>query len=338
MPSQQRVNWAKFRVTAVSAVSLLILFTLFYLLTGSTLLSPKVPLYLYMPDGEGLEAQAPVRVDGVDVGEVKTVTLSGLADPDRAVRVTMEIDRTRLVQMPANSEAEISSDTLIGDKFVDITSHPAPVALQPGGEIRLKKTTDIMKAIDILDLERQLRQMDAILQDLEAGRGDLGEFVRGHKMYDDVVRRFSEIEAAVRAAVAATTDVGRVLYKDELWRDFMEKAARVDQTLARLQSGQGADGHFLRDPAQYEQWRSMMGDLRKSAADLHAQPFMQSSEMYAGWNRSLEAIIQRVDTMNADPLFNTAETYERLLGTALEMQKTVRDFREHPGKFLKIVF
>ena len=336
MPSEQRVIWAKFRVGAVTVVASLILLTLFYLLTGGTLLSQKAPLYLYMPDGEGLEKEAPVRVDGVDVGQVKTVVLSGLRDPNRAVRVTMEIERPRLAQIPASSEAEISSDTLIGDKFVDVTSYPAPKPLEPGGEIRLKKSTDLMKAIDIIDLEKQLRDVDAVLQDLEAGRGDVGRFIRGHEFYDSVVKRFTGIEAAIRAGVAATSDVGRVLYKDELYREFVDTVNRVDQTLARLQSGQGADGHFLRDPAQYEEWRNEIVQLRKSVADLRTQPFLRSSEMYTSWNRSINGMIQRVDEINANPMFNTSQAYDELLGAALDMEKTVRDFREHPGKYLRI--
>ena len=336
MPSQQRVNWARFRVTCVIMVAALILLTLFYLLTGGTLLSQKVPLYLFMPDGQGLEAEAPVRVDGVDVGQVRSVGLSGSSDHDRAVRVVMDIERARLSRIPANSEAEISSDSLIGDKFVDITSHPAPKPLEPGSEVKLKKTTDLMKAIDIRDLEKQLRQVDAVLQDLEAGRGDVGQFLKTRTVYDNLVKRIAEIEAAIRAAVAATTDVGRALYKDELYQGLLDEVANVDETLARLESGQGADGHFLRDSAQYQEWQSKIADFRKSSADLRAQPMMQSDDQYAAWNRNLDSMIQRVDDLNANPLLNRTDLYESMAGAALEMQKTVRDFREHPQKYLRL--
>ena len=241
---------------AVCVAAMTILLTLFYLLTGGTLLAQKVTLYLYLPDGEGLEKDAPVRVEGIDVGTVKVVNLSHSGDPKRAVQVIMEIERARLPQIPADSEAEISSDSLVGDKFVDISSHPSPTALQPNGEIRLKESTDVMKAIDIRDLERQLLQVDTILRDLEAGRGPVGEFVHGRQMYDNSVKRFAEIEAAFSAAVSATTTVGNALYKDELYQQFMETLAGVDNTLARLQSGQGTAGIFLHDAAQYEEMQN----------------------------------------------------------------------------------
>jgi phospholipid/cholesterol/gamma-HCH transport system substrate-binding protein len=335
MPSQQRVKWARFRVSAVSLVAMLILFTLFYLLTGGSLLSQRVPLYLYLSDGSGLERDAPVRVDGVDVGKVSAVRLSGSRDARRTVQVVMEVDRYRLAGIPTNSEAEISADTIIGDAFVDVTSRSAPASLLPGGEIRLKKPAESMKAIDILDLERQLRTFDALLQDLETGRGPVGDFVQGRKMYDDLVKRSAEIERALRAAVSATSAVGKALYSDEMYRRLSDSAARLDGALAAWQSGEGGAGRLLRDPAQYEKLRATLGDVRRSVAALHAGPMIQSADAYAGWNRGLAALTRQVDDINSTPAFTTSAPYESLSGAAREVRDWVRDFRTHPGKFLR---
>ncbi len=336
MPSSQRVSWAKFRVSAVTLVSALILFTLFYLLSGGSLLSQKVPVYLYLPDGQGLEPDAPVRVDGVDVGKVTIVRLSGSADPNRTVQVVMDVARGRLAGIPVNSEAEISSDSVIGDAFVDITSHAAPTTLQPGGEIRMKKSTEPMKAIDILDLEKQLREFNALLTDLDTGRGPVGQWVQGRKMYDDLVKRSAEIERALRAAVSATSAVGQALYTDEKYRKLSTAAARLDGALAALQDGQGGAGRLLRDGAQYDALRDTLGGIRQSIAVLHARPMMQSSDAYAEWNRSLAALIRQVDDFNSTPALTTSATYESLEGTAREMRDSMHEFRTHPEKFLRM--
>ena len=315
---------------------MLILFTLFYLLAGGSPLSQKVPLYLYLPDGSGLERDAPVRVDGVDVGKVTAVRLSGSPDAGRTVQVVMEVARGRLAGIPANSEAEISSDSIIGDAFVDVTSHPAPSSLLPGGEIRLKEPAELMKAIDMLDLEKQVREFDAVLRDLEAGRGPVGEFVQGRKMYDDLVKRSAEIERALRAAVSATTAVGKALYTDDMYRKFSDSVARLDGRLAALQSGQGGAGRFLRDGARYEKLRATLGRVRRSVETLHAGPMMQTDDAYAGWNRSLAALIRQVDDFDSTRAFTTPATYESLSGAALELRDSVREFRTHPEEFLRM--
>ncbi len=336
MPSSQRVSWAKFRVSAVFLVALLILLTLVYLLTGGSLLSQKVVVYLYLPDGEGLERDAPVRVDGVDVGKVKVVQLTEAHDPNREVRVIMEVERGRLASIPANSEAEISSDSMIGDRFVDVTSHPSPAAVRAGGEIRLKQSTDVMKAIDIRDLEKQLLQFDAVVLDLEQGRGPVGEFVQGRQMYTDLLKRSAEIEAALKAAVAATTTVGQALYKDELYRTFFDALMRVDGTLSALQSGQGDAGRMLHDSSQYDELQKSIHGIRQSVANLRTSPMLQSDDAYAGWNRSLAALIRQVDDMNSNPALNTSETYDSLTGMAKELRDSVRDFRTHPEKYIRM--
>ena len=321
---------------AVSIVALLIMATLTYLLTGGTVLSRQVALYLYLPDGSGLEADAPVRVDGVDVGKVKSVRLSGSPDAKRAVQVVMSVEKSRLAGIPANSEAEISSDSIIGDAFVDITSRAAPAPLLPGGEVRLKESTEFMKAIDIVDLEKQLRELDAVLADLEAGRGPVGEFVHGRQMYDDLVKRFAEIDRAFTAAVSAKEVVGGAIYKDEIYRQLADTAAQVDGALASLQSGRGNAGRLLREGSRYDGLQAALRGIRESVAALRNGPMLQSGDAYADWNRRLAALIQQVDDIDSSPAFNTSEAYDSLAGMAQELRDSVRDFRTHPEKYVRL--
>src|ERR1700740_3664569 len=96
MPSASRVRWAKFRVSVLTTAALAILLTLFYLLTGGTLLEQKASIYLYVPDATGLDKDAPVQVNGIDVGKVAKVELSGQTDPNRIVKIIMTVERERL--------------------------------------------------------------------------------------------------------------------------------------------------------------------------------------------------------------------------------------------------
>ncbi len=99
MPSAQRVAWAKVRVSAVVFVALAILGTIAYLLTGGTLLESTATLYLYVSDATGLGSGSPVRVNGIGVGKVQSVLLSGSTNPDRVVKITMIVERERLANI-----------------------------------------------------------------------------------------------------------------------------------------------------------------------------------------------------------------------------------------------
>jgi phospholipid/cholesterol/gamma-HCH transport system substrate-binding protein len=336
MPSARRVNWAKFRVSAVCLVALLILLTLIYLLTGGTLLQPKGTVYMFVPDATGLTKGSPVRVDGIGVGKVSSVDLTGSLQPTRAVRVTITVERERLASIPIDSFAQLSTDTPIGDKFVDITSGKNQEHIAPSGEINFKDQPELMKTLDLSQFQKQLRIFDATLTDIEQGKGLVGQVVMGEGIYKSLLKNLGEFQKEIRSAADASTPLGRALYSDEMYRQFSDPVVEFEQSLARIQSGQGTPGQLFHDTAQYEQLRAGAGDLLRSLQKVRANEFMNSDQQYRDWNRMVTSLIQSVDELNAGPLLNRSDTYESLNGLAREMRDTVKDFREHPGKYLRL--
>ncbi|MGA2269651.1 MAG: MlaD family protein [Bryobacteraceae bacterium] len=336
MPSARQVRWAKFRVLTVSVAAVIILSILAYLLTGGSLLLERAPVYLYLPDATGLGPGAPVRVDGIGVGKVRSVTLSGSSEPNRVVKVTMAVERGRLASIPDDSTAQVASETVVGDKFVDVSSGTSAHYVSPGGEIAFKGSPELLKTLDLGQFQQRLKVVSALLDDIEQGRSDLGQFVQGEQMYDDLRKRFAQIQSGIRAAASTTSDVGRELHTDRLYRQISQPLLDLDGSLARLQSGQGAAGQLLRDSAQYEKLRSDAEDLRHSIADLRASEFLQSDSLYAGWNRRVSSLIESVDALNRSPAMTTSQAYDNLNGVARELQDTVRDFRQNPRKFMRL--
>ncbi|HUK19398.1 MAG TPA: MlaD family protein [Bryobacteraceae bacterium] len=333
MPTARQIRWAKFRVLVVAIVAATILTIVFYLLTGGTLLEAKATLYLYIPDATGVVPGSPVRVDGIGVGKVTKVKLSGSNQPARIVQVAMSVERNHLIHIPVDSTADVDTDTLLGDKFVAIQSGLSSSHVAPGAEIRLKPETN---TLDLQQFAVALRTVDATLRDIENGTSPLGQFVIGDQMYRDLMRRVGQIHAGLLKIEDNTTQIGGLLYSDKSLRQIEAPLVTLDQTLARLQSGQGAMGAMLRDSAQYDSLRATFADLRKSVADFQASEWVQSDAMYEHWNRSLEALIQKVDEMNASPLFSSSSAYDNLNGFAREMETSMREFRENPKKFLRM--
>jgi phospholipid/cholesterol/gamma-HCH transport system substrate-binding protein len=336
MPSVERVQWAKTRVSALSVAALLILGTLCYLLTGGTLLEPKSTIYLYMPDAVGMVAGSPVRVDGIGVGKVEKVELSGLTQPGRVVKVTMTIERERLPSIPDDSTGQASAETMVGDKFIDITSGRSPNRIKPGAEIIYKAEPDLMKRLDVTEFENNLRAMDAVLTDIETGKSPLGQFFKGDEVYKNVLHRVADLQKGLRAAADTTGPVGQALYTDAMYQKVSQPIRALDDSLARIQSGQGALGQFLRDDAQYLQLREAMAKMKKSVADLKTGDFMNSDQQYTELNRAVQSAIQMVDDFAANGMLSTTADYDNLSGMAAEMRATVKEFRENPRKFLRL--
>ena len=113
MPSQQRVEWAKLKTGILAAVAMLILVVLIFLLTGNTsLLEHEAMLRTFMADSAGMAPNAPVRLNGILVGHIKDVHLSGSQDPKRTVEVDMMVPEHFLEQIPEDSRAAISASSV----------------------------------------------------------------------------------------------------------------------------------------------------------------------------------------------------------------------------------
>src|SRR5215472_7447269 len=118
MASAQRVSWSKLRVGIAALVALAIIGTLIFLLTTSgNIFKRKITLRMYMDDASGTSESAPVRLNGIPVGNVKKILLSGDKDPHRAVEFILEIRGEFQQDIPDNSVAQISATNLLGDKF-----------------------------------------------------------------------------------------------------------------------------------------------------------------------------------------------------------------------------
>jgi phospholipid/cholesterol/gamma-HCH transport system substrate-binding protein len=336
MRTAQRVSWAKFRVSAVTIVALLILGTVAFLLTGGTLFEPKSILYLYIPDGTGLLAGLPVRVNGIGVGKVASVGLSGSTNPTRMVKVTMSVERERLASIAPDSTAQVGSDTAIGDKFIAITGGTRPDHVRPNDEIQYKGSEELEKTLDIVQFQKQVDAIDAMIRDIEQGKNLVGEFVNGDQIYRHLLARVDEVERAVKAVANTHDAVGRELFTDRLFQQIHAPLTELDNRLAQWQAGQGSTGKLLRSPAQYEEMRDRLGKLRSTMADLKKSPMLNSEQAYTDWNRQVASLVQRVDEFSANPMIVTSAIYDNLAGAAKEMQREAKEFRENPRKFLRL--
>ena len=69
---------------------------------------------------------------------------------------------------------------------------------------------------------------------------------------------------------------------------------------------------------------------------LRNSAFIKSDELYAAVTRGVAAWTQSVDQFNAGPIFAAPQAYESLNGMARELEKTVREFRGNPKKYMRL--
>lgn len=346
MPSPEEVAWAKFRVAAMIGCAIGILSVLVYLLLGGAdAFRPSVNVHAYLKDVSGIGKKSVVQFNGIHVGEVSGVALSGLKDPNKVVRVDMAIISRFLGAIPEDSTVEVTALNVVDDKFVNVNEGKSPRHLMAGAELRPSPPATINPA-DILAGERKIfQQLDAVVHDMETGRGNIGRLVKGEEIYGSMLHKVSEFQRAVRAASNRSTPTGRLIFDETDYDKLRDPVRRLDQALANLQAGQSAAGKLLRDPAQYDRLRKSVNDLNREFAGLNAGKgsggkLLKDDELYRRINRIVADLNAQLDAFNSGEgalgsFMASSSLYETLQGSTKNLQDTLRELRENPRQYLR---
>ena len=120
MPSQRQVRWAQLRVGLTVIFASITLAVLIFLMSGPTgLFTRKIIVRAYFDNAAGLRVGAPVRLEGVDVGNVTTirvVTGHGMTP----VEVAMKVSTRYGASFKKDSVASLSTAGVLGDGAADL--------------------------------------------------------------------------------------------------------------------------------------------------------------------------------------------------------------------------
>src|ERR1022692_859799 len=245
MPESKKVSWAQLRVGIMAAVSMAILAVLIFLLTGSgNLFSSSGSLYTFMDDSAAMPSSTPVRLNGIIVGKIVVIKMT--VNPKKM-----------LEQIPDDSIAGVDASNLLGDKFINITKGKSSTAIKDGGTLKSLAAQDIpelmSRAGDMLgSFETILNRFDALLADIEAGKGNVGKLIKDDALYDSLNKSAKELNKIVADVNNGTGSVSRLLHDDgQLYKNVQAPINRIDSMLADIQKGEGTAGKILKDPALY---------------------------------------------------------------------------------------
>jgi phospholipid/cholesterol/gamma-HCH transport system substrate-binding protein len=353
MPSAAKTHWSQLKVGIVAAIALLILAFLVITMAGSNPLFRKTAIaYTYFDDSFAMAVGAtPVRLNGILIGKVSNVELSGETTPNRTVRVSLALNDDALGKIPVDSTAGLAQQNLLGARYINVKRGKSEQTLQPGGEIRTQDTTEIQDMLDqgattLSALQAILKRVENIVIEIEDGKGTIGKFLRDETLYNNLNGTVDEMKKLVAAFNNPKSSLGRLINEEDLYTDVRGTIAKVNQLVDGLNAGEGTAGKFLKDDAFYEDLRGTMGDLRETlrlvnTGDGTIGKMLTTDTLH----RRLEDTMTRLDTMldkinggegTIGQLLLNPALYESMDGTMREVQGMMKDFRANPKKFLTI--
>ncbi|MGA2132338.1 MAG: MlaD family protein [Bryobacteraceae bacterium] len=352
MPEPRKIRWSELKIGVVAFSAMIVLAVLIFLLTGSrSIFQRNETLRTYMSDAAGMTESTPVRLNGILVGAVQSIKLSGSKDLRRAVEFELQVQGKYMKDIPEDSTASITAANLLGNKFIDITKGQSPVPVKPGAELRALQTQDIPELMAqsanlISTLQDISKRADSMLADIDAGKGNLGKLLRDDELYNrlnGIAQEGQELLSDVRNGKGT---LSKLLYDDSLYQEVRAPIKRIDAMLADLQQGQGTAGKLLKDPQVYDDARDTLAQMRTLAQELNAGKgtagkLLKDDQLYKQFTTLAAKLDTTLDRINSGQgtigqLLVNPQMYEAMNGAMREFQSLAKDIRANPKKFLRI--
>jgi phospholipid/cholesterol/gamma-HCH transport system substrate-binding protein len=179
-------------------------------------------------DVDGLALDSPVRLGGLDVGHVSSITFSPDLG-DKRIVVQMEISQKFSERIRADSVARVTSRGVLGDKAIDISlGTPSAALLHTGAEIQTGSSGDISSLLkasgEIIDnsvaITRDLRTAVAAYTNPEIREDVAGVVKDARKILDEVEHGHGVLHALV--------------YDKKTTEDFQALMAGMSRSASRL--------------------------------------------------------------------------------------------------------
>src|SRR5579872_2437866 len=359
MPQHTRARWAQLRVGVLAIVALALVGYLIILLSGNTgLFGGNSNIYTYMADSGDLAEGAPVRLNGIVVGKVRKIDLSGSNEPERVIKIDLEIQDKYMSAIPVDSEAQISAGNLLGTKYINVTKGKNPQHIQAGAELKSANVAEFQDVVRqsysaVAALQGVVGKLSTLLDSIQNGEGSIGKLLKDPALYDKAVGIVNEGNKLIATLNSTKGTVGKWINDDQFYNDTRLTIQKLNDLLEGLQQGQGTAGKLLKDPAMYNDFQGTIADVRKSLGEINkmladvnagkgtAGKLLKSDDLSNQLHDSIARLDSILDKVNngqgtIGQLLNNPSLYESLDGTSREMTGFMKDFRANPKKFLSI--
>jgi phospholipid/cholesterol/gamma-HCH transport system substrate-binding protein len=327
---------------------------IFYVTGGP--LGPKYRLKTYLPEVSGLANGAPVRVDGVEVGNVEAIRLlprlQGKApEKNKNIEVVMRVDRRYQNDILTDSTASLVTEGLLGNRYVNITrgftgTPIGDAGVLPGAEEKAMKEVVERSAELLGNLSALSDDVQELIQGVKAGKGSLGKLLTDDQAYYHLNNVLAKGDTMLTNVQAGQGTLGKLITSDEMYTKVDKGLDHVNVILADVRAQKGTIGKLMYDPTLYEQAKqaltngnAVIGDVRAgkgTLGKLATDETLYKNLRDASANVATAAAKLNDNTTTAGKLFSDPKLYDNLAGLTGDMRLLIGDFRQNPKKFLHI--
>lgn len=352
MAQRKQLTWTELRVGLFVLVGLFILAVAIFYITGAGILGPKYRLYTYLPEVEGVTEGAPVRLDGVAIGNVEHIKLNPQPkDRTQSIQLVLRIDKKFMSEVRTDSTASLVTEGLLGDRYVTIKRGLGGEELKPNSTIpgapAVAMTEMVERGTDLLDtLNSVSGDLRGIINEVQQGKGTVGKLIKDPALYDNVNSTVARLNAMAGSIQAGNGTAGKFLTSDELYTKVNTTVDNVNDVLGAVKEQKGTAGKLIYDPAVYNSAKGFLDNGNAVLSDVRAGKgslgkFATDDALYNNLRDASAQVRDASAKLNenqgtAGKLFTDPNLYDNLTGMTGDLRLLIGDFRKDPKKFLHV--
>jgi len=352
MAQRKQLTWAELRVGLFVLAGLFIMAVAIFYVTGAGILGPKYRIITYLPEVESLTTGAPVRLDGLEVGNVQTMRLTPHPqDKMHNIELVLRIDKKFQDSIRTDSDASLATEGLLGNRYVTISRGLTGSVIPNNGTIPgkeeaamkalVQRGSELMENLGVLS-----EDLRGIVDKVQNGQGSIGLFMNDPAFYNHLNSTAARLDAMAGSIQKGEGTIGKLTSSDELYKKLDTTLGHVDDVVVAVQQQKGTIGRLVYDPAMYDSAKSFMDKGNGVLDDVRAGKGTIGKALYDQtlYNNLRDASANVRDATaklnsnegTAGKLFSDPKLYDNMTALTGDMRLMINDFRQNPKKFLHV--
>ncbi len=352
MAQRKQLTWTELRVGLFVLVGLFILALGIFYVTGAGILGPKYRVTTHLPEVEGLQTGAPVRLDGVEIGNVQAISLTARpADRLHNITLVLRLDRKYQNDIRTDSDASLITEGLLGNRYVTVSRGLRGTPIPDNGEIPGKEEAAMKEIVErgadlVENLGALSKQVGEIVNKVNTGQGTLGKFLSDASLYNRLNDTAGRIDSVVTSVQQGEGSIGKLVASDELYAKVNTAVSHAEDVVAAVREQKGTMGKLIYDPAVYEgakgvveKGNALFGDIREGKGTLGK---LTTDEVLYNNLRDASANVRDASAKlntgqgTMGKFFTDPAFYDNMTGLTGDLRLMISDFRQNPKKFLHV--
>jgi phospholipid/cholesterol/gamma-HCH transport system substrate-binding protein len=352
MAQRKQLTWTELRVGVFVLVALFLLMVAIFYVTGAGVFGPRYRLITYLPEVEGMQAGAPVDLDGVEVGNVQSIGLTPHpVDRDHSITLVLRVGSKYQKDIRTDSKASLVTQGLLGNRYVTITRGLTGSVIPTNGVIEAEQSPDIKQVVQRgADVAQNLSvlsdQLNDIVGKVRRGQGTIGKVLNDPSLYNHLNSIAARADAMTASIQQGQGSVGKLIASDELYNKVDSTVSKIDDTMSAIHDQKGTVGKLIYDPSAYNNINSLAQKGNALLDDVHAGKgtlgkLATDDALYANLRDASANVRDATGKLNSNQgsigkFFNDPAFYDNMTGLSGDLRLMIADFRRDPKKYLHI--